>query len=33
MDITVITVLPVSLAYPFLQKFFAKGILVGAIKG
>jgi putative aldouronate transport system permease protein len=29
---TVITVLPILCVYPFLQKYFAKGLLVGAIK-
>ncbi len=29
----VITTLPIMLLYPFLQKFFAKGIMIGAIKG
>jgi putative aldouronate transport system permease protein len=33
MAITVITVLPISLVYPFLQKYFIKGILIGAVKG
>jgi ABC-type glycerol-3-phosphate transport system permease component len=27
------SVLPILLAYPFLQKHFAKGILIGAVKG
>jgi len=31
--ITVITTLPIILVYPFLQRYFAKGILIGAIKG
>ena len=33
MSITVITVIPIMLVYPFLQKQFAKGIMMGAIKG
>lgn len=28
-----LTLLPVTLSYPFLQKHFAKGMLTGAIKG
>ena len=31
--ISVITMLPVMLIYPFFQKFFVKGILLGAVKG
>jgi ABC-type glycerol-3-phosphate transport system permease component len=27
-----VTMLPIMLVYPFLQKFFMKGILIGAIK-
>ena len=29
----VITALPVVLVYPFLQKYFTKGMLIGGIKG
>jgi putative aldouronate transport system permease protein len=29
----VVTVLPITLVYPFLQKYFVKGVIVGAIKG
>ncbi len=29
----VITILPIILVYPFLQKYFVKGILVGSLKG
>jgi putative aldouronate transport system permease protein len=29
----VVTTLPIVLAYPFLQKYFVKGLLIGSIKG
>ena len=31
--IIVVSVLPMMIIYPFLQKFFAKGVMIGAIKG
>ncbi len=33
MAITVITILPIVCVYPFLQKYFIKGLLIGSIKG
>ena len=33
MTITVITVIPIFLVYPFMQKYFSKGIMLGAVKG
>ncbi len=33
MCITVITTFPIMCVYPFLQKYFAKGIMIGAVKG
>lgn len=32
MGMTVITVLPIACVYPFIQKYFVKGLLIGAIK-
>lgn len=31
--ITVVTTLPIIMVYPFLQKYFVKGLIIGAIKG
>jgi putative aldouronate transport system permease protein len=33
MAIAVVGILPIIIAYPFFQKYFAKGITVGAVKG
>ncbi|MNG13750.1 hypothetical protein D3C84_974490 [compost metagenome] len=33
MAIAVIGVLPILIAYPFFQKYFIKGIMIGAVKG
>ena len=33
MTITIIVVLPIMCVYPFFQKYFVKGIMVGAVKG
>jgi putative aldouronate transport system permease protein len=33
MTISMVVVLPILCAYPFMQRFFIKGIMVGAIKG
>ena len=33
MAVVVVTVLPIMCIYPFLQKYFARGILMGSIKG
>ena len=31
--VIVVTMLPIIMAYPFLQKYFVKGVMVGALKG
>jgi ABC-type glycerol-3-phosphate transport system permease component len=33
MTVTMVTVIPVLFVYPFLQRYFIKGIIVGAVKG
>ena len=33
MTVTEVVVLPVMLVYPFFQRFFTKGIMIGAVKG
>ena len=33
MGIAVVAVLPVLIIYPFLQKYFVKGIVIGGVKG
>ena len=33
MTITMVVVLPVMCIYPFFQKYFVKGIMIGAVKG
>ena len=29
----VVSILPIIMLYPFLQKYFAKGLVMGAVKG
>ena len=31
--VMIVAVLPILLLYPFLQKYFVKGMLIGALKG
>ena len=33
MSMAVIGILPIVIIYPFVQKYFVKGVVVGAVKG
>lgn len=33
LTVTMVTVLPIFIFYPFMQKYFTKGIMIGAVKG
>ena len=30
---TIVAIMPILFTYPFLQKYFIKGIMIGALKG
>lgn len=31
--VIIISVIPILLVYPFIQKYFTKGVMIGAVKG
>ena len=33
MTVSVVVVTPIMLVYPFFQRYFTKGIMIGAVKG
>lgn len=33
MTVSMIVVLPILMVYPYFQRFFIKGIMIGAVKG
>ena len=32
-DVVIISVLPMLIVYPFLQKYFVRGVMIGSVKG
>lgn len=33
LTMTAVVVIPIMLVYPFIQKYYVKGVMIGAIKG
>ena len=33
LTLTAIVIIPIMLVYPFVQKFYVKGVMIGAVKG
>ena len=33
MTLTAVVVIPIMLVYPFIQKYYVKGVMIGAVKG
>jgi ABC-type glycerol-3-phosphate transport system permease component len=33
MATTIVTIIPIVITYPFLQRYFIKGVMIGSLKG